>query len=657
MKKLLVTSLLVLTGLTSVAASTTNQPNYLGEQKSFVNRGIKKAIDYKNIFSYEFFNGETMEECPTWASVNTSTNGGATITDDSTGISFKVYTSTNTGFKYSDEKTGFSYGKSIKTGGSTSSSRYLSFTIPQGIKAKLKAELYSSSNVNVFLDSSAKSSASSTQTNYKSVNGQAVDFVSEELNPGTYYLNFSGTVYFGKIIAEVQGMHEVKFLDSDETPIKSVGVKDGETTEALKIDDKLGLKFKHWAKTPGGAAYNFQDPIKDDVTLYAVYEACEIHTVTFNLNYTGSEAIKQQVNDNSVATKPETPSRLGYKFDDWFYNNAKFNFQTLITEDITLFAKWSLDSLPVISGPDSLRFGYSQATDIEAILLQYSASDVEDEEVAIKLENDTYTLNANEIGTYEIVISATDSSGNKTVKTIPVEVYDNVAPVIEGPEFIYKSTSVALTTNDILKQIKATDVVDGECEVEIISDSYTGYANKVGDYALNLLAKDKAGNRRTFNLNVVVSDKIPNVWYVKEKTIKVQKNIQLTSQEVIDLMLQTGELNSGYSKIDVISNYAFKAEEEGVESLTNDPGIYSVTLKARYYSGEEKSITRAIEVYDSEEATQKRDNGFVKFWKGFYNVIIRNVSNFFIRIYNEVVKLFGHKEWQSSYLKKLIINE
>lgn len=653
-KLLALTSTLLLTGISSTLIESRKATSNIEiSQAVKKDLSIKKAIEYRKSFSFELFNNDDTK--PSWASINTSTNGGALIKDELTGVSFNVVSSSTSGFQYSQEIQGLNC---IRTGGSTSSSRNMSFTIPSGSTAKLMIEATSDSDSKtIFIDKSMTSSVNSTYGSLVLTKNEMNDFISKELTAGSYYLNFTGTVYFNKIVVELTGMNEVSFFDDDDTLIKSIGVKTGETAEALVTKDKIGQKFSHWSLTPGGEAFDFETTIASDISLYAVYERCEVHTVTFNFNYSGAESVKQLVNDQSKATKIETPKRLGYKFETWYYNNATFNFNTLITEDITLFAKWTLDSVPTISGPDSLRFGYNSATEIEAILLQYSATDVEDDTCDIELVSDTYSLNANEIGEYEIVLSATDSSGNKTTKTIPVEVYDNVAPIFEGPSFIYKSTSIALTTNDLLSEIKATDAIDGEVEIEVTSDSYTGFANKVGEYALNLLAKDSSGNRRTFNLNVVVSDKIPDVWYVHENTIKVQKNIHLSSDKVVNLLIQTGELKSGYSSIDVVSNYIFKPTEEGVEAIENDVGIYSITVKARYYSGEEITLTRAIKVYDSQEATQIRDNALIQSGKWLYNSVIKNVSNFFIRVYNDIVKLIGHEEWQASYVKGLEIYE
>ncbi len=668
LKLLLLTSTLLLPGAVSL---TKNESRV--DTSTIVNRsGIKKAISYNQKFSYVLFDGAE-NVMPSWASVNNKNKGGDIVTDEKSGIEFTILASSTNGFKYVDDHTDFDFTNTIKTGGETSeSNRFIKIVIPEGITAKIKSEIYVSNNDRiVFVDTQPRRtyfqeaqvvpgetgaedvtipSTSVSPYGQLSLIKGLNDFESEELTSGTYYLNFNGTMHFGRIVVEMTGLTEVHFKDG-ETTIEDRVVKINSITAAASCLDKLGLKFSHWSLTPNGTAYDFSNPITEETILYAVFNECETFTVTFNSNYTGSTNSQVVVNDGATVSRPENPRRPGYKFSSWIYNNRPFDFKTLITEDITLFAKWELDNIPTITGPDSLRFGYSKPTEIEAILLQYNAKDIEDGTLDLQVDSDTYSLKPNEIGTYEIVLSATDSNGNKATKTIPVEVYDDLAPTFEGPTTIYKSTSIALTTNDILKEITATDAIEGAVDIEVTSDSYTGYANKVGDYSIELLAKDSNNNRRTFNLNVNVSDKIANVWYVPEKTINVQSNIQLSDQNIIDLLINTKELLPEYSSIKVTSNYSFDTENQ------NEIGIYSVTIAARYFNGKEITLTRAINVYESDEKTQKRDNWFIKSCKGTYNFLIKNVSNFFIRCYNEIVKLIGHKEWQGNYLKDITIYE
>lgn len=68
------------------------------------------------------------------------------------------------------------------------------------------------------------------------------------------------------------------------------------------------------------------------------------YTVTFDYNY-GNKGVYKTVTVESGETvdKPANPTRSGYSFNGWYtaeQNGEKFDFDTVISEDITLYAKW-----------------------------------------------------------------------------------------------------------------------------------------------------------------------------------------------------------------------------------------------------------------------------------------------------------------------------
>lgn len=62
-------------------------------------------------------------------------------------------------------------------------------------------------------------------------------------------------------------------------------------------------------------------------------------TVTFNLNG-GIGTSTQTVVEGNKATKPNNPSRNGYNFAGWQLNGKEYNFNIIVTSNITLEAKW-----------------------------------------------------------------------------------------------------------------------------------------------------------------------------------------------------------------------------------------------------------------------------------------------------------------------------
>lgn len=64
------------------------------------------------------------------------------------------------------------------------------------------------------------------------------------------------------------------------------------------------------------------------------------YTVKFDTDG-GTEIVSQTVEAGSVALRPSDPTKEGYTFDSWLYENATYNFNASVNKDITLVAKWN----------------------------------------------------------------------------------------------------------------------------------------------------------------------------------------------------------------------------------------------------------------------------------------------------------------------------
>ncbi|TXK83999.1 InlB B-repeat-containing protein [Paenibacillus sp. N3.4] len=104
---------------------------------------------------------------------------------------------------------------------------------------------------------------------------------------------------------------------------------------------KTGYLFGGWYKEAVLTnAWNFAtDKVTAATTLYAKWTASE-YTVTFDPN-NGSTAFSQSVNHGGKATKPADPMKTGYTFKGWYTeNDTAFDFNTAITGNVTVVAKW-----------------------------------------------------------------------------------------------------------------------------------------------------------------------------------------------------------------------------------------------------------------------------------------------------------------------------
>jgi uncharacterized repeat protein (TIGR02543 family) len=101
-------------------------------------------------------------------------------------------------------------------------------------------------------------------------------------------------------------------------------------------------------------SFNFNNSLSNAVTVES-----PTYTVTFN-SEGGSAVATETVNSGATATQPANPTKNGSNFLGWYTDNTlktPFNFTTLITSDITLYASWSsnggVESFSILSATPS----------------------------------------------------------------------------------------------------------------------------------------------------------------------------------------------------------------------------------------------------------------------------------------------------------------
>ena len=95
-------------------------------------------------------------------------------------------------------------------------------------------------------------------------------------------------------------------------------------------------------------AYDFSSKVTDDITLYAKWNI-NFCTVSFDSNG-GSSVAAQSATYNTTASKPADPSMTGCTFAGWFTDKdctTAYDFSSKVTGDITLYAKWNINSYTV----------------------------------------------------------------------------------------------------------------------------------------------------------------------------------------------------------------------------------------------------------------------------------------------------------------------
>lgn len=129
--------------------------------------------------------------------------------------------------------------------------------------------------------------------------------------------------------------YTVKFDSNGGTKVNDIKVNEGD-----KIDEPTttrdGYVFDGWYLND--VKYDFSNPVTNSITLKAKWNEGEKYTVTFTSD--GSTYKTVSVLENTKVTKPTPPTKSGHKFVEWQLEDKAFDFNTKITSNITLTAKF-----------------------------------------------------------------------------------------------------------------------------------------------------------------------------------------------------------------------------------------------------------------------------------------------------------------------------
>jgi uncharacterized repeat protein (TIGR02543 family) len=127
----------------------------------------------------------------------------------------------------------------------------------------------------------------------------------------------------------------------------SVEVEDGDTVDRPDDPEKEGFEFLGWF-TDYDVEFDFDTPITGDITLTAkweVFAGVDFFTVAFDVD---GVIRNVEVADGITVKQPDDPKKAGFDFIGWFTDEGEeFDFNTPITGDITLTARWVAIYIPV----------------------------------------------------------------------------------------------------------------------------------------------------------------------------------------------------------------------------------------------------------------------------------------------------------------------
>ncbi len=231
----------------------------------------------------------------------------------------------------------------------------------------------------------------------------------------------------------------------------------------------------------------------------------------------------------------------------------------------------------------TLSIDYDYMMTYEQILSMISAKDPDGETINKTVISDTFSSSDQKPGDYKIVFRA-ESNLIVTSYLLNISIYDQTAPVIEGPDTLEVEISHKISINEINQMYHASDNVDGSIAIEKTLDHYTN-ALALGVYTINYKAIDSSGNETMKSVKVTLVDETAPEFYGPKDLYIYTTDIPYTNEEI---------LNTYASTDDVDGDCVVTITNDGYQQNTNE-GIYQIELSTSDVLG--NTATRIINIH------------------------------------------------------------
>lgn len=354
---------------------------------------------------------------------------------------------------------------------------------------------------------------------------------------------------------------------SENTLYTSYNVKYKETAQQPTDPIKEGYTFAGWYTDANlTKEFDFTTPITQDIKIYAKFTIAVYYTITFEADNT--EYMVKQVIQGKPVQQPIDPAKEGYTFTGWYYNDELFDFTTIITESITLTAKFEKATVNVTAFS-----GYNEGAYIE--ISKINGLSLTDYTISYKKTSDTsYTEVDRELIRQNDTVIRCDiiglSAGTYTIKadagtdaTITKEVTVSADDRSGYAHFGYTSGIGAYKDDGTLKSnavvVYVTDETKNTVTAQIGGKTYTGLVKII-----------QACTKSSYALDIRILGEIQTTqWNTKShgtgSSETRQNNLESTFNYVNDSSGWDENSSSNYSKLNEAQIIS-----KGINSMSND---------------------------------------------------------------------------------------
>ncbi len=243
------------------------------------------------------------------------------------------------------------------------------------------------------------------------------------------------------------------------------------------------------------------------VVILVLLKACSGHEYKIIFDSNGGSKIHSiMVKANSLIERPTDPERDGYTFVGWYYNKKLYDFDTKVTKNMTLKAKWSLsDEIALDSTSLTLSVNDTQTLKVTKILDGYDIKDLiwDSSDESIATVDQDGNVKALKEGTVTITVKTSDG---KYQSSCIVTVHESETEVVEvsisGAATVLVGNTIHLTANIKPDNAKNKKVTWKSSNNSIATVDENGYVRGLKEGAVTITATTENGKTATYKVTV-----------------------------------------------------------------------------------------------------------------------------------------------------------
>ena len=468
-----------------------------------------------------------------------------------------------------------------------------------------------------------------------SMEGYTFKYWSKKENGKEYNLNLPITRNLTLYSVYEINKYNVEFYDSNKL-IKTIKVDYDNTIDSNEVPtvSKTGYTFTGW--TENNKNFDFTTKIKENKKLYSKYEIIK-NAVIFNDE---NRITTKKVDYNNKVEKIESQGKTGYTFKYWSLtqDGEEFDFNTLITESITLYAVYNINEYSVNFIDQGNAYGDTQKVKYNKIAVKPETDPIKEgytfkywslDENGVaydfntKITKDTTLYSVYSVNSYKVsfVDNGTKYIEDETIEYNKVAVKPETDPSKEGHTFKYWSLEEngvaydfnAKITKDItlysvysVNNYKVSFIDNGTKYIEDETIEYNKAAikpetdpSKVG-HTFKYWSLGENGTAYDFSTKITKDTTLYSVYEANEYTVKFMDGDNLFKQEQVKYGLKATKPSENPTKEhNLFKTWTLNDKEYDF----NLPVIDNMILRSSYEEIEKPSISHVPTEWTNNKVT------------------------------------------------------